>query len=164
MNSVKIRKRKGGPNDNATPADEVSSSSQTNYSTIRQPNKNQQGSPLMLLICASGICGCYLYFGIVQERVFAKGSSSKVIQEVGSITTFMLVLSCITNVLVAKLWLVISNKLYGTKPTPRSDENIQTKNGIYIDKDETKLPLNHMCLLASKSKNANGLLFKCLYY
>ena len=150
MNVVKIRKRKGGPNDDAPPADKVSFSSQTSGSTSRQLDKQQQGSPLMLLICASGICGCYLYFGIVQERVFAKGSSSKVIQEVGSITTFMLLLSCVTNVLVAKLWLVISNKLYGTKST-RSDENIQTKNGIYIAKDETQLPLNHMCLLASKS-------------
>lgn len=94
---------------------------------------NTSGSPFLLLICASGICGCYLYFGIVQERVFSKGSASNAIKQVGSITSFMLVLSCITNVLVALLWISTSQKLF-----PKQRES----NGS--DK-----PLNHMILFGN---------------
>lgn len=74
-----------------------------------QHNSNK-GSPLLLFICASGICGCYLYFGMIQEKLFSKGSA---IQEsgVGNVTTFMLVLSCLTNVIVSFLWTWIQEKM-----------------------------------------------------
>ena len=156
MNSTETRKRRVGPSDDASPsADSSSSPSNGDHIRLKQSQQQQhhqqqqqhnqmqehdQGGPLLLLICASGICACYLYFGTVQERVFAKGSSS--LQEVGSITTFMLLLSCITNVLVAKLWIVISSKIYGT--TDEAAKNVTST--------EKELPLNHSCLLASKFK------------
>jgi hypothetical protein len=138
MKSTKIRNKKGGPTSEAY----SSSASKSNGDhSIHQPiqQQQQQGGPLLLLVCASGICACYLYFGTVQERIFAKGSTS--LQEVGSITIFMLLLSCITNVLVAKLWIVISRRIHGTS------EN-DTKKGTSV---ESELPLNHSCLFASKS-------------
>ena len=113
---------------------------------MKQAHKGQKtnGSPLLLLICASGICGCYLYVGKVQEQMFSKGSGSKAIQEVGSITTFMLVLSCITNVAVAKLWITASSLIWGDEKGKASSSN---KTG------KKERSLNHSLLVASKYFN-----------
>ncbi len=103
-----------------------------------QKGQNSSGGPLALLICASGICGCYLYFGKIQEQMFSKDSGSKALQEVGSITSFMLVLSCFTNVLVASCWIWLTAAFTGNK------------NASNIGEGKT---LNHLLLITSKCCN-----------
>jgi UDP-galactose transporter B1 len=49
-----------------------------------------------LAMCASGICICYLYYGILQERLFTGR------QRLGA--SFVLVTQCATNALVAFVW------------------------------------------------------------
>jgi solute carrier family 35 (UDP-galactose transporter), member B1 len=49
-----------------------------------------------LAVCAAGICGCYLYFGVLQERLFTG--------ETRMGATFTLVTACLTNAFVAILW------------------------------------------------------------
>jgi UAA transporter family. len=121
------------------------------------------GSPLLLCICASGICSCYLYFGMIQEKLFSKGS---VIQEsgVGNVTTFMLVLSCITNVMVAFLWTWIQDRFF-TRSHHHDDGVVKKKKvdsssvgdndagGELLEERKSRChdrPLHHVMLLASE--------------
>lgn len=79
-------------------------------SKIHGAKQQTPQSPILLLICASGICTCYLYYGIVQEKLFSKSSNNE-LKNCGNTTTFMLVLSCITNVLVSIGWLWTEKRL-----------------------------------------------------
>lgn len=103
-----------------------------------EQNQSMNGSPMLLLLCASGICGCYLCYGQVQEKMFSKGSGSKAIQEVGSVATFMLVLSCVTNVVVARFWVSVSNLLHASN-----------ESGKTVGAPLEKRPLNHVLLLSN---------------
>ena len=90
-----------------------SSSSQKNVGSPKSSEQFQTRKIILLLVCASGICSCYLYFGIVQERLLSKESpSSAILNQIGSITTFMLVLSSATNVIVASFWLLIKSSFF----------------------------------------------------
>jgi len=113
------------------------------YSESEDQNawKKTQGhrqSPLLLFVCALGICTCYLYFGIIQERVFSKGSSSSKVKEAGSITTFMLVLSCVTNVIVATTWINVERKLFPVR-----------RDAAFLNSRKKKKSLNHLLLLST---------------
>jgi len=83
-----------------------------NIITKTSKSSSSKKSPLLLLLCSSGICISYLCFGMQQERLFSKSSSnSKIIQRAGNTTTFMLVLSCMTNVIVAYGWIRLERLL-----------------------------------------------------
>ena len=115
-------------------------------------NSTPSQNPLVLLLCASGICTCYLYYGIVQEKLFSKNSNSAV-KNCGNTTTFMLVLSSVTNVIVANLWIWVENKL--------SKKNDEKKNDDDND-DESKLGVNHKLFFYCKL-NAQFISFsKCI--
>jgi hypothetical protein len=102
-----------------------------------QHHQQQQSGPLLLLTCASGICICYLYFGMIQERLFSKNSNS-VMKQCGNTTTFMLGLSCITNVIVAYIWNLTEKKLFYSRN--------ETSSSILNQGN-----LNHKLFLKSKS-------------
>lgn len=71
---------------------------------MQRENSRERKHPLLLLFCASGICASYLYFGVVQEMLFSRGNStSSAIKDAGSTASFMLVLSCMTNVIVSQI-------------------------------------------------------------
>ena len=115
------------------------------------------GSPLALSICASGICGCYLYFGKIQEQMFSKGQGSDThahnvtAAEAGSITTFMLALSCFTNVFVAKMWILFSQAISSkTASESESDSESDSARAGINTSSRTCRPLNHVLLLASE--------------
>jgi hypothetical protein len=149
-----------------SPSDKYHSGDVNNEDTIQQGSN--KGSPLLLVICASGICGCYLFFGMIQEKLFSKGSA---IQEsgVGNVTTFMLVLSCITNVIVSFIWNWIQDRFF-TKHKVQDDSLVNgnrrrriargREEGETIFKKEATgrggqtreqhQPLHHAMLLASK--------------
>jgi UDP-galactose transporter B1 len=68
-----------------------------NHDPTSQPMTTTQAGGLgTLAMCAIGICGCYLYFGVLQERLFTGET------RVGA--TFTLVTACLTNALVAVAW------------------------------------------------------------
>lgn len=48
-----------------------------------------------LILCAVGICSCYLCYGFLQERFFQENIVS---------ATFLLVTQCISNTIVAIAW------------------------------------------------------------
>ena len=66
--------------------------------TPTKPASGQTTSPGLwrLVLCSLGICGCYLYYGILQERLFTGD------HRLGP--TFALVTACLTNVAVALIW------------------------------------------------------------
>ena len=60
-----------------------------------EPEKTRHGLG-HLALCALGICICYLYYGILQERLFTGR------ERLGA--SFVLATQCITNALVAYIW------------------------------------------------------------
>jgi solute carrier family 35 (UDP-galactose transporter), member B1 len=82
-----------------------------------------------LAVCAAGICGCYLYFGVLQERLFTG--------ETRMGATFTLVTACLTNALVAILWQAAGDVF---KDRPGS----MTKNG---SQESRQARLHHRQLL-----------------
>jgi solute carrier family 35 (UDP-galactose transporter), member B1 len=59
-----------------------------------------QSRALRLLFCASGICGCYITYGVLQERLY---------QAHGLGASFVLFTQCITNSVVSYLWLQLQS-------------------------------------------------------
>jgi len=121
---------------------------ETMKSTISQQRQRQQRqqSPFLLIICASGICTCYLYFGIVQERLFSKGSSNNEMKNCGNTTTFMLVLSCITNVIVSMVWILLEEIIFSSKSTSIiEDMNKKNDSIILIKKERLNHPIFFQC-------------------
>ncbi len=119
---------------------------QRNLNNTRTCNSNStNSSPFLLFICASGICICYLYFGIVQERLFSKSNTNQnsEIKKVGNTTTFMLVLSCITNVIVSVGWIWTDQRF----------QHVNNRN-LNVDKEkkkrEMKLGLDHKTFFRCK--------------
>lgn len=87
-----------------------------------------------LAVCAAGICGCYLYFGVLQERLFTGK------MRMGA--TFTLVTACLTNAFVAILWQA-AVKVFapGTEPPPTT-----TTNGLLVQESQ-QARLHHRQLL-----------------
>lgn len=144
---TKIRKRQRIKHDE-TNADKSndhkvgSSESEGHTASIPLTEKTPQSqNPIMLLICATGICTCYLYYGIIQERLFSKNSNSE-IKECGNTTTFMLVLSSMTNAIVANLWIWLEGKLTSKKGKEKDDG---------CDDNGSKLGVNHKLFFGCKS-------------
>ena len=81
-----------------------------------------------LALCALGICICYLYYGILQERLFTGR------QRLGA--SFVLTTQCITNAMVAYLWHSWSLATWG----PRHD------SGDSSQKSTDSKSLNHWLL------------------
>lgn len=73
-------------------------------------NNSSTGGILRLAICALGICVCYMYYGVIQESLFSK-------QKIGP--SFVLLLQCITNSAVARVWLSLDQWVTGS-PSPSS--------------------------------------------
>lgn len=139
--SSKLRHRSHKPSSDSTPVNNPSHEKSNNAHSLTQKTSPplaqqhlQMKNSLLLLVCASGICTCYLYFGIVQERLLSKESpSSAILDKAGSITSFMLLLSSTTNAIVARLWLWLKFVFF-----PISS------------KEQDRRPINHKLLLGGK--------------
>jgi UDP-galactose transporter B1 len=122
-------------------------------------NSNNNGNKaFLLLICASGICTCYLYYGMIQERLFSKSSSSdSPMKQCGNTTTFMLVLGCMTNVAVSNLWIWVQSHLSRLSSSSSSkedhddyiDNDDSTRTSTSTSDNEVKLQLNHQLFFYS---------------
>ena len=65
----------------------------------RHEGEHQHESVWKLLGCTVGICGCYMTYGIIQEHLFINSNSMG--------ATFVLLLQCIFNAVVAKVILYL---------------------------------------------------------
>ena len=154
---VQVRKRKGAGNSHDVAYDSKSNDTTKNVdhnSNDEKKNVNNakritsqdkddaddQGGPILLVVCASGICICYLVYGMIQEQVLSKDGN--VMQEAGSITTFMLLLQCLTNMVVAMVLMVLQSKWKGGGGDGENGGHSTTQSSQYM--------LNHPLLVASK--------------
>mmetsp|Transcript_11726 Transcript_11726/g.25361 ORF Transcript_11726/g.25361 Transcript_11726/m.25361 type:complete len:502 (-) Transcript_11726:120-1625(-) len=72
-------------------------------------------SPLLLLLCASGITSCYLWYGTVQEHIFHMDNSEEGEGDNESITLFLLATGTFSAFLVAWMWSVMGPVLLPQK-------------------------------------------------
>jgi len=94
-----------------------------------QPNNETNKSrPLLLLLCATGITSCYLWYGTVQEHLFQidnEGGDDK-----QSITLFLLATGTFSSFLLALVWIVIGPLLLAqtTDSTSGKEEEISRRD------------------------------------
>eukprot|EP00984_Skeletonema_dohrnii_P038414 scaffold41610_cov200-Skeletonema_dohrnii-CCMP3373.AAC.1 len=94
-----------------------------------QPNNETNKSrPLLLLLCATGITSCYLWYGTVQEHLFQIDNESG--DDKQSITLFLLATGTFSSFLLALVWIVIGPLLLAQKKNSRRDHGqVQANNG-----------------------------------
>ena len=69
---------------------------------------------LLLAVLATGICTCYLCYGIVQERLFSPSSPhGRAVRAVGPISTFLVMSQAVGNAVVALVWTWMQTDLLG---------------------------------------------------
>ena len=92
--------------------------------------KSSKSRPLLLLLCATGITSCYLWYGILQELVFDLDNSDDKEDDdtKQSITLFLLATGTFCAFLIAWIWTMIG-------PMILKADNVTT--------EETKGKLNH---------------------
>ena len=87
---------------------------------------------LLLAVLATGICTCYLCYGIVQERLFSPSSPhGQAVRAVGPITTFLVMSQAVGNTIVALFWTWIKTNLIGgggEKPGSSTNGKRQTQS------------------------------------
>jgi len=77
---------------------------------VPSPPSRKKGRPLLLLVCASGITSCYLWYGAVQEQVYLLDQSERGGGSGGekgadqSITLFLLATGTFSAFLLALVW------------------------------------------------------------
>ena len=96
---------------------------------------------LLLITLATGICACYLFYGLVQERLFSPTSPhGRAVRAVGGpITTFLVLTQAVGNTAVAALWTWIQNRVLSNPQHGRRQQQIR--------KDSDIQTLNHKLLL-----------------
>ena len=84
--------------------------------TQQDVERTQKKSPLLLLLCATGITSCYLWYGTVQETLNSSRGEE-------SITLFLLATGTFSSFLLAWIWTNIGRKLL----TGSQDEKTEGK-------------------------------------
>mmetsp|Transcript_44065 Transcript_44065/g.79086 ORF Transcript_44065/g.79086 Transcript_44065/m.79086 type:complete len:444 (+) Transcript_44065:216-1547(+) len=64
-------------------------------------------SPLLLLLCASGITSCYLWYGTIQEHIFHMDAADEEGNDKQSMTLFLLATGTFSAFLLAWIWTMI---------------------------------------------------------
>ncbi|KAL7531276.1 hypothetical protein ACHAXR_003953 [Thalassiosira sp. AJA248-18] len=84
-------------------------------------------SPFLLLLCASGITSCYLWYGNVQEHIFhmdaADGNGEGDNDDNQSITLFLLATGTFSSFLLAWIWTIIGPFILSS-----SEKKVDSKN------------------------------------
>ena len=120
------------------------SPSHHNSSPSLQKNMSSKSTsksrPLLLLLCATGITSCYLWYGIIQERIFDLDNSDNGDGEDSgdnknqSITLFLLATGTFSAFLIAWIWTLIGPMIL------KSDDN-------KLNKDTKGGKLNHPLII-----------------
>lgn len=108
-------------------------------------------SPLLLLICATGITSCYLWYGTVQENLFQIDNAGSSSTESGddekkkqSITLFLLATGTFSSFLLALLWIVIGPIILSSQGNRKGEGKGKGNNRDEVEKDGK---LNHPLLI-----------------
>ena len=72
-------------------------------------------SPLLLLLCASGITSCYLWYGTIQEHIFHMDAADEEGNDKQIITLFLLATGTFSAFLLAWIWTMIQPILLSEK-------------------------------------------------
>lgn len=99
------------------------------------------GGLMPLFVCASGICACYLFYGVIQERLHSRD-----MQHVGSITTFLIASQTMTNSAVAAVWKFVEDSPLNPRGVHNKGKRKQL--GGFAGEDSG---LNHFLLLLTSS-------------
>lgn len=84
--------------------------------------------PLLLIVCATGITSCYMYYGAVQELVFHIDKD----EDAGSMTLFLLATNTLSSFLLAWIWtFFIGPILPSQKKTSRNSNSSSSNKAIY---------------------------------
>ena len=132
-------------NDNviASSSSTIKSHTTTTNSTISSRSKRSH-RPLLLLLCATGITSCYLWYGTVQEHLFqidnAKNKVGDGDDEQKSITLFLLATGTFSSFLLALIWIAIGPLLLAQKTTNPNNSSKESHN------DDNGGRLNHPLL------------------
>mmetsp|Transcript_39532 Transcript_39532/g.85260 ORF Transcript_39532/g.85260 Transcript_39532/m.85260 type:complete len:460 (+) Transcript_39532:75-1454(+) len=92
----------------------------TNESNDSSEPKTKK-SPLLLLLCASGITSCYLWYGTIQEHLFHMDTTEESGSVNESITLFLLATGTFSSFLLAWIWTIIGPILLSKKKLGSSD-------------------------------------------
>jgi len=107
-----------------------------------QPNNETNKSrPLLLLLCATGITSCYLWYGTVQEHLFQIDNANSG-DDKQSITLFLLATGTFSSFLLALVWIVIGPLLLAqTTDCTSGKENSPRDHGQVQDNGRLNHPL-----------------------
>uniref|UniRef100_A0A7S3P634 Sugar phosphate transporter domain-containing protein n=1 Tax=Amphora coffeiformis TaxID=265554 RepID=A0A7S3P634_9STRA len=104
----------------------ASTATATTTSTTTDGESTPRYGLANLALCALGICVCYLYYGILQERLFTGR------QRLGA--SFVLTTQCVTNAIVAWVWAQVEHsdkqdeRTKSKASTPPKDPNTTTQS------------------------------------
>ena len=123
-------------NDNVIASSSSIIKSHATTSSTLSSRSRRSHRPLLLLLCATGITSCYLWYGTVQEHLFqidnAKNKVGDDDDEQKSITLFLLATGTFSSFLLALIWIVIGPVLLAqktTNPNNSSEESHVDDNG-----------------------------------
>ena len=83
--------------------------------TTKGADANNNNSVVRLSMCALGICVCYMYYGMIQESIFSH-------QKIGP--SFVLLIQCITNSIVARVWQSLDQWLSSSKQQQQQQQDL----------------------------------------
>eukprot|EP00591_Stephanopyxis_turris_P005276 CAMPEP_0195521472 /NCGR_PEP_ID=MMETSP0794_2-20130614/18761_1 /TAXON_ID=515487 /ORGANISM="Stephanopyxis turris, Strain CCMP 815" /LENGTH=222 /DNA_ID=CAMNT_0040651041 /DNA_START=61 /DNA_END=726 /DNA_ORIENTATION=+ len=111
--------------------------SETTFSSKEEDNHKSENENIIcrFLFCAAGINICYLYYGVIQERLLRKRGDGGL--EDRPITAFILVSQAVTNAIVALVWMFVEQRSKGKR---HAEKNNDVDGGV-------KDSLNHRLLL-----------------
>ena len=125
----------------------TASGSDVNVDARREKN----GSPLQLLVCASGITSCYLLYGTIQEKLFhmdrQRGENGDEKNE--SITLFLLATSTFSSFLLAWIWNLIGPILLSEKETNAHTKDIRNSIADRIQLRAVERRINHPLIVVT---------------
>ena len=121
----------------SNPKKRPASTSTGTSSTKSKSSRSGLQQILLLLTLATGICTCYLFYGIVQERLFSPASPhGRAVRALGGpITTVLVMTQAVGNTAVAALWTWVQNRFL-------SNHHERTRK-----ESATQATLNHKLLL-----------------
>jgi len=110
------------------------------------PQKTKK-SPLLLLVCASGITSCYLWYGTIQEHIFHMDNNASDDKEgeggdKQSITLFLLATGTFSAFLIAWIWSILGPILLSMDKSSGS-----STEGKRDTKEQTEGRLNHPLII-----------------
>ncbi|CAB9523279.1 35 member B1 [Seminavis robusta] len=83
---------------------------------------NDNGGLVRLSCCALGICVCYMYYGMIQESLLSR-------QKIGP--SFVLLIQCTTNTIVARLWQWIDQSMKASSPAAADKRIYDSMVGLH---------------------------------